>query len=302
METWTLEHPELGLIEVERGYDSEFARLYPDWPQTEQKKSKKDKEKEEVTEAAQVATEPDFIEPGPNAKLPERVKRYVANPSPRLQLKVNGEPRARYATVSNGRIAIEDAGDLGTLTPTYTPVNRAKAHVYIQANFLKDILNVEYRKGSQVVEFVAPDGSRGEKRRQEMEDSAFKRVAYPLMAGLGKGGWALAVLILGPVLGRIVEWILSFFPDLNLRLPSFDINLPDLPQIALPVPNLPSLPDFDIPEPPEWVLFLLEYSKIWVPILIGLVIGILAIRNHRKSEAEKAKWQDSTDPEDVRES
>ena len=27
METWRLEHPELGTIEVQRGYDAEFAEL-----------------------------------------------------------------------------------------------------------------------------------------------------------------------------------------------------------------------------------------------------------------------------------
>lgn len=286
METWSLNHPELGLIEVERGYDSEFAQLYPDWPQ-------KNKTKAE-SGAKQETTGPDFIEAGPDAKLPERIKRFASNPSVRLQLKVNGEVRAHYATVSTGRIALEKAADLGTLASTYALVNRNKPHVYIQASVLNDILNVEYRQGSQVVEFAAPPGSRGEKRRKEMEDSGFKRVAYPLVAGLGKGGWALAVVILGPLLGRLIKWILSFFPDWNLRLPSFDINFPALPQIHLPVPDwppLPSLPHFDIPQLPEWVLFLLDYSKIWVPILIGLVIGILAIRNHRKSEQEKAKWR-----------
>ncbi|WP_075732209.1 hypothetical protein [Corynebacterium phocae] len=32
MEKWTLLHPETGLIEVERGYDAEFADLDPSWP------------------------------------------------------------------------------------------------------------------------------------------------------------------------------------------------------------------------------------------------------------------------------
>ena len=31
METWRLEHPEVGTIEVQRGYDAEFAEL-GEWP------------------------------------------------------------------------------------------------------------------------------------------------------------------------------------------------------------------------------------------------------------------------------
>lgn len=293
METWSLRHPELGLIEVERGYDSEFSQLYPDWPQQDSRKEKKKKARNE--EEAAVSTEKcaaHVREPGPNAQLPERIKSFASNPSARLQVRVNGEVRARFATVSTARIALDGDEDTSKLRNVYSPVNRAKPHVYIQSNFLHDILNVEYRQGSQVVEFVAPAGSRGEKRRKAMEESGFKRVAYPLMSGLGKGGWALAIVILGPLLGRILNWILSLFPDWNLRLPSFDIDLPVLPQIHLPVPNWPPLPHFDIPQPPAWVLFLLEYSKIWVPILIGLVIGIVAIRNHRKSEQEKTKWRE----------
>ena len=33
MEKWALNHPKLGLIELEVGYDSEFLELDPTWPE-----------------------------------------------------------------------------------------------------------------------------------------------------------------------------------------------------------------------------------------------------------------------------
>lgn len=33
METWTLDHPEAGKLEVTVGPDVEFAEAYEDWPQ-----------------------------------------------------------------------------------------------------------------------------------------------------------------------------------------------------------------------------------------------------------------------------
>ena len=37
----------------------------------------------------------------------------------------------------------------------------------------------------------------------------------------------------------------------------------------------------------------MEYSKIWVPVVLGIVVGIVALRNHKRSEKEKAAWQNS---------
>ena len=60
----------------------------------------------------------------------------------------------------------------------------------------------------------------------------------------------------------------------------------------MPLPDI-NWPDLDLPEVPEWVLWLLEYSKIWVPVVVGIVIGVVALRNHRRSEREKAAWQET---------
>ncbi|MGO1952266.1 MAG: hypothetical protein ACTH0Z_06675, partial [Corynebacterium casei] len=147
-----------------------------------------------------------------------------------------------------------------------------------------------------IVLFDPPAGSRGEKRREAMESSTLKRVGFPILAGLGKGGWAIAVIILAPLVSRFVQWLLSFLPDFDINLPS----LPDFPQIELPNPNLPQIQlptpniniDINLPELPAWVELLLDYSKIWVPILIGIVVGLLALRNYKKSEETKRAWQE----------
>lgn len=60
--------------------------------------------------------------------------------------------------------------------------------------------------------------------------------------------------------------------------------------MRLPLPHI-DVPSPALPEVPEWVLWLVEYSKIWVPVVIGVAVGALALRNHRRSEKEKAAWQ-----------
>src|SRR5699024_12502240 len=110
-----------------------------------------------------------------------------------------------------------------------------------------------------------------------------------ILAGLGKGGWAIAVIILAPFVSRVVKWLLSFLPDFDISLPS----LPALPQIHLPTPSLPQIDlptpsfniDINLPELPGWVVLMLDYSNICVPIAIGLGLGLLALRNYKQYEA-----------------
>lgn len=42
---------------------------------------------------------------------------------------------------------------------------------------------------------------------------------------------------------------------------------------------------------PEWVIFLLAYSKVWIPVLLGLAVGAIALRRHRKSQKLKRRWK-----------
>lgn len=271
MEVWALEHPELGAIRVERGYDAEFAELYPDWPTPAEG---------DIREIRHTPTE---------ASIRERLSDLSANPPVRLQVSVAGRVVARYLMVSSGRIPLTEPSR--EMRGSFVVSDRSRPHLSIEASFFDDLLSVDYREGPTVVEFDPPPGSRGEKRRREMESSAFKRVVYPLATGLGKGGWALAALILGPIVGRVIErivdWLRQFVPD--VEVPGIYLPVPQLPQIYLPTPRVP-FPEIAWPQLPAWLLFLLGYSKIWVPVLAGLVVGVLAIRNHRKSEREKERW------------
>lgn len=279
MEIWSFRHPEHGLIEVEHGFDAEFREVYPSWP------GKSDNDNE-GTHA------------GPDDSLKTRIEKWVHNPPLRLQIKVNGEVRRQLEQVPNGRVALQRLVKKGGLVSASSAgVHRDKPHLKVQSNTFGEILGIDYREGDTVVEFTPPPGTRGAKRHEAMESSAFKRVAYPLMAGLGKSGWALAALVLAPMVSRLIDWLLSFLPDFELPslppLPDVHLPVPTLPGINLPVPGI-SLPEVQVP---DWVLFLAEYSKVWVPIVIALVIATLALRNHRKSEQKKREWSATSVPE-----
>lgn len=285
MEVWSLHHPDCGLIEVECGYDEEFNRAYPDWP-----------EDDPVDGDGQPI---EIVTPGVDAGFYERLQAWIHNPPVRMQIKVDGQVVRRYAGLERGRVPLQKHLGSGLSTHSSASVQRNKPHLYIVPSQFGDLLQVDYRNGAEVIEFDPPAGSRGEKRREAMESSEFKRVGYPLLTGLGKGGWALAVLLLGPLLSRFIEWLLGLVPGFELP----DWQLPALPQIALPVPAFPQIdlpvinwaaipwPDWELPdvELPAWVEFLLEYTKIWVPVVLGIVFAITAWRNHRKSERRKAE-------------
>lgn len=278
MEIWRLNHPEFGLVEVEHGYDAEFLDTYPSWPQD--------------PPADETGARRSFSRAPADAGMVQRLTALRDNPPLRLQVKVDGEVRRRVDGVSSGRIPLQRHIE-DKLSPSITSgVRRDRPHLRIQSNFFNDLLSIEYREGSEVVEFDPPPGTRGEARRNAMESSSFKRVAIPLAAGLGRGGWALAVIFLSPLIGRLIGWLLSFLPDWELpSLPDIQLPVPRLPAISLPVPAWPAV---SLPELPPWLIFLLEYSKVWVPLLIGAGIGVLALRNHRRSERQKHAWRETT--------
>lgn len=276
METWTLTHPEWGRLTVELGYDAEFAVLGSDWPLEPGDK--------EITPV-----------PG-DAGLRQRLEGFAKNPPKRLQVRVDDTVVARYKAVSSGRIPLERRAWSPRMRDSLTPVDRRNPHLNIQATALDELLTVEYRDGDTVVELEPPAGSRGARRHQAMRESPLKRVLYPLAAGMGKAGWALAILVLGPMVGRLIEaiidWLLQFVPDWEITLPTIHLpvpELPGLPTIHLPVPHIP-WPDVDLPEAPGWVKLAVEYQRLWVPILVALVIGVLAVRNHGRSERRKREW------------
>ena len=276
MEKWALNHPELGLIELEVGYDSEFLELDPTWPESPE-------DDEDITPVTA------------DSGIKERFAALMTNPSIRARILLNGQVLHRLSSISSARYALKDSVEEGKLTAENVGLNRAEPHLKVTSNLFNDVLEVEFRQGSEIALFDPPAGSRGEKRREAMESSTLKRVGLPILAGLGKGGWAIAVIVLAPLVSRLVKWLLSFLPEFDISMPS----LPKLPQIDLPTPCLPHInvptPNINIninmPELPAWVVFLLDYSKVWVPILIGIAVGIFALRNYKKSEETKQAWQ-----------
>lgn len=280
LETWVLDHPDYGRIAVRSGFDKDFRAEDPDWPG-------------ELPE--RFAENPDAGERAPvDAKPWQRLGELRSNPPLRLQVLVDGEVQHQYDSLEQGsnRIPLRGPGRKEKLqTFLNVGTDRSKPHLRLQVNTFKDILQIEFREGSTVVEFDPPAGSRGERRREMMQSSPVKRTAIPILEGVGKAGWAIAVIVLGPLVGHIMSWLSQFLPDWDLpdiTLPHVDLPVPDLPQATLPTPNL-DLPH--LPPLPEWVGVVMEYSKIWMPILVGIVVGVLALRNYRKSEAEKEQWR-----------
>lgn len=272
MEIWRLDHPEAGLLEVERGYDAEFAEQ-GEWP----------KEPKEFTP---VLGDAPFI---------HRIQLWRKNPAPRMQIVVDGEVRSRHDKPRGGRYSLQKNLE-NDLSFSENSAPRTKPYLDIQATPFGEIQDVYYRDGEEAVAFDPPPGSLGEKRRRAMEESPFKRVLYPLLGGLGKSGWAIAMIVLAPIISRILsrllpDWELPDvdFPEIYLPLPNLP-NLPEPPQITLPAPQFAV--DF---APPEWVVFLMDYSRVWMPIVIAIAFGVMAVRNAKKSEAKKKEWQNHED-------
>jgi hypothetical protein len=257
-ETWSIAHPSLGRIEVSTGTEDELRTLDPDFPQGRK-----------------------------------------ASNSPRLLVQVGGTVVARRKSLGNVKIDLSketlsdpdkhpSPGEYGHQEGLLRPV------LEIESNWMDTwVRSVTLRVRDTVVLLDAPVGSRAAKRQAAMERSAFKRWLYPLLAGVGKGGWAIAVIVLGPLvaglLRRLWQWLSQYLPDWEINLPSIP-----WPDITLPSVNLPSIPWPDITLPswdaPWWVDVLAEYSKVWVPVLIGIAVGVAAIRNHRRSEQTKEEW------------
>ncbi|WKS64409.1 hypothetical protein [Corynebacterium accolens] len=171
MEIWRLDHPEAGLLEVERGYDAEFAEQ-GEWP----------KEPKEFTP---VLGDAPFI---------HRIQLWRKNPAPRMQIVVDGEVRSRHDKPRGGRYSLQKNLE-NDLSFSENSAPRTKPYLDIQATPFGEIQDVYYRDGEEAVAFDPPAGSLGEKRRQAMEESPFKRVLYPLLGGLGKSGWAIAMIV-----------------------------------------------------------------------------------------------------------
>ena len=307
VEVWTLKHPRLGLLEVRQGSDTEFRGDDPGWPlptsadvpaaepATDQAPSAEEETTDLTPSTAENTTgpTPTAAESPPReaASVIQNVRARLTGPPRRLQVRVNGEVTGRYERTRVDTIRLKNPKqDDSGFSPAGSAVGSHSPRLKIHASPLGDILSIQLRHGSSVVEFDAPPGSRGARRQAAMESSSFRQFLYPVLTGMGKAGWAILALVLLPIVARLL-------PDWDMELPAViipQIHLPTprIPRIRLPAPTLPtldvSLPS--LPRLPDWVAFVLEYDHIWKPILIGIVLGVLAVRNHRRSKHEKASW------------
>lgn len=175
--------------------------------------------------------------------------------------------------------------------------------VKVRCNALNTaVRQVTFLDGKEVVHFDPPPGSAAEARLEAIAASPWKRVLYPIAGGIGKSGWAIAAIVLLPLLGRVVEPVIRWLAGL---LPEFSIPWPDIPWPDISWPEIPwpdvSLPSIDLPEVtlPEWVEFLLEYSKVWVPLVIGVAVAVVAVRHAGRSRRLKAQWQSERREQDA---
>ena len=305
MESWHLEHPEFGVVDVHVAGEGKLRELDPDWPEEESgKDTEPDGEAEEEAE--------DSEEPGEESGAPERRRklgdgrvggalerldqRWEASKDRGVLVLADGVPRARVKSLSSTVLDIDRDLKPGKYSPGVA--KRGGAHLKISANFLGEIREITFRDGDDVVLFEPPADSPAERRYRAMEESPWKRIVYPMTAGMGKVGWAIAVIILLPFIQRLVSWLIGLLPDIDWpEIPWPDINLPEINLPSIPWPDI-NWPDINLPDItlPDWLLWMLDNTKLWVPIVIGVVVGVMAVRTARKSRRTRQKWS-TTDTE-----
>lgn len=253
-EIWRLVHPGHGILEFAVGTPEELRTVDPGYP---------------LRKSSKNSAAPAVVSPG-------------------CVLLRDGEVVARARQISDRRFSVTaDPPEPGTHTTAAPPVSGPR--VQMRTSLLDTaVRQVTFREGRDVVHFDPPPGSAAEARLEAIASSPWKRVVYPVAAGVGRSGWAIAMIVLLPLLGRLLEpvldWILERIPDVDVPWP--EISLPSIPWPDITLPSI-SLPDVTIP---GWVEFLLEYSKVWVPLLAGVALAVVAVRHSRRSRETKRRW------------
>ena len=306
-ERWACEHPIYGLIEVYVGHASQLREIDPGFPigadaDSKLKPASTEQGRDSFGKASKANESKDGSKANSSAGSGGIIGRYMKDSKRSLVVKVSGVVVARRKSLSEVKIELtEEPKALENGEYDY-PLAVATPYVEIEsAGFESWIREVRVKARGTVIELDAPAGSRAYKHQREMEESPFKRWFYPLAAGIGKGAWALFCLVLLPLIGKIMDpiirWLAQFMPDWNITIPWPDINLPSIPWPEINLPAIP-WPDINLPSipwpdwtAPGWVIFLMDYTKVWMPIVIGLFVGIVAVRNANRSRQEKLKWE-----------
>ncbi|OKL54716.1 hypothetical protein BSZ39_02725 [Bowdeniella nasicola] len=222
--------------------------------------------------------------------------RYSAGTGRSMLVTRNGEVRGRLEDMQSPRVPLfisdydpEEGTDEEKPASSGNRAVEPAPFIDIDVNFFGEPRSVFYRwpSKSATALFDVPAGSPAARRFAAMEASPIKRLVFPIIAGIGKVSWAL----LAPILKAFFSWLFSFLPEINIPWPQ--INIP-WPEINIPWPDINiTWPEINIPwsELPEWVVWLLGHPKLWIPILVGIVAGIIAMRRARKSKKTREAWE-----------
>lgn len=301
METWLLQHPEQGRIEVKIGTREELLagdQLLPELTATGRK-----------LRGARLERFADAI-PVRQARDVARSygERMLHNQARSMLVLRNGEVLARVEKPRDIRVNLTkpqmvSKEDQENNKRSWLPFSNAepkKPQVEIRVGALRDVTSVYYKNDTEVLALTPSEGSFGARREAAMRASSWKRTMYPILTGMGKAGWAIFMFIILPLLGKLWDWLKQFLPDTNIPWPDIHIPWPHVhipwPHIHIPWPHFHiPWPDIHIPIPhihlPDWLLWLIDHPKMWIPIVAGIGIGIMALRNHKKSEATKQEWR-----------
>lgn len=253
-------------------------------------------------------------EAGLRGTIAEKWKWFLEYESPAVVVKQQGVPIFRERNMSQRKIRLYAPGEKPVALPDgkFTQdlpaaANTAPARLQLDTNLMsRNPIQIGVRTKDSFIFFDPPPGTVGARRAAKMEASPVKRWLYPLLGGLGKSGWAILVFLLAPVLSKFFTWLFTLILTPIVAAIQFllgllpDIHWPDIhwPKIPWPKINWPAipwpdihLPTINLPTPPDWVLWMLDHPKFWIPAVIGVVVGVVAIRNARRSRKEKLHAQ-----------
>lgn len=251
--------------------------------------------------------------PDARGRAAEKWQAFLEYEAPPVVVLQQGVPVYRERSLSQRKVRLAPAGRDpkqvadGEFSETLDPgVSAAPAMLKLDtAVFDRHLIQVGVKTKDSFIFFDPPAGTPAAERAAKMEASPVRRWLYPLLGGLGKSGWAIFAFLVMPILGKliaallapIIEFLKRLIPDIDwpqipwpqIRLPKIpwpDINWPTIPWPQINLPSLPTLPEL-----PDWLVWLLDHPKFWLPIVVGIVVGIIAVRNARRSQKEKLHWQ-----------
>ncbi|GAA1818237.1 hypothetical protein GCM10009771_17820 [Nesterenkonia flava] len=242
-ETWRLQHPTLGALEVITGTLEQLSSLDPEFPA------------EDIPEHRSVML---FRREGRSIARVDGLRDMTFNAEGE-PLTEESKPIANQHQFTGARVKVTVGG--------------WRADTVRTVRFKDD--------DGALADFDPPAGSAAEARLAKIAASPWRRVVYPIGGGMGKAGWALLVLVLGPLIARLIG---ALIPDVEVDIPVPSLPLPEFtfPEINIPAPNI-SLP--------QWLEPILEYSKFWVPVLLGVLAAAAAVRAARRSRRTREAWE-----------